>query len=149
MLFKGPGPFAKFFFIGGNVDELKACRLIPLTPPPPLFSFYTTYKIYKRRSPISNIIDNPFWASCLVVLGEERYIFNFFRSDSGSGTSKDVLAIKAGYDIEEGKCRLADRKISKDVLQCTVLYSILGAQFCSKGNILRRKNLRGGGGVFP
>jgi hypothetical protein len=33
MLFKGPGSFKKFFIIGGNVDELKAYRLIPLTPP--------------------------------------------------------------------------------------------------------------------
>jgi hypothetical protein len=33
MLFKGPGSFKKIFKIGGNVDELKAYRLIPLTPP--------------------------------------------------------------------------------------------------------------------
>jgi hypothetical protein len=33
MLFKGPGSFKKNFKIGGNVDELKAYRLIPLTPP--------------------------------------------------------------------------------------------------------------------
>ncbi len=33
MRFKGPGSFKKFFKIGGNVDELKVCRLIPLTPP--------------------------------------------------------------------------------------------------------------------
>ncbi len=39
MLFKGPGPFKKFFLIGGNVDELKAYRLIPLTPP--LFFHFT------------------------------------------------------------------------------------------------------------
>ncbi len=32
MLFKGPGSFKKFFKIGGNVDELKAYRLMPLTP---------------------------------------------------------------------------------------------------------------------
>jgi hypothetical protein len=37
MLFKGPGSLKKNFKICGNVDELKACRLIPLTPPP-LFS---------------------------------------------------------------------------------------------------------------
>jgi hypothetical protein len=36
MLFKGPGSFKKNFKIGGNVDELKAYRLIPLTPPPSL-----------------------------------------------------------------------------------------------------------------
>ncbi len=35
MLFKGPGSFKKFFKIGGNVDELKAYGLIPLTPPLP------------------------------------------------------------------------------------------------------------------
>jgi hypothetical protein len=39
MLFKGPGSFKKFFKIGGNVDELKAYRLIPLTPP--LFFHFT------------------------------------------------------------------------------------------------------------
>ena len=39
MLFKGPGSFKKNFKIGGNVDELKACRLIPLTPP--LFFHFT------------------------------------------------------------------------------------------------------------
>ncbi len=33
MLFKGPGSFKKIFKIGGNVEELKASRLIPLTPP--------------------------------------------------------------------------------------------------------------------
>jgi hypothetical protein len=32
MLFKGPGSFKKIFKSGGNVDELKAYRLIPLTP---------------------------------------------------------------------------------------------------------------------
>jgi hypothetical protein len=32
MLFKGPGSFKKNFKIDGNVDELKAYRLIPLTP---------------------------------------------------------------------------------------------------------------------
>ena len=35
MLFQGLGPFNKNFKIGGNVDELKADRLIPLTPPLP------------------------------------------------------------------------------------------------------------------
>jgi hypothetical protein len=39
MLFKGPGSFKKKFLIGGNVDELKAYRLIPLTPP--LFFHFT------------------------------------------------------------------------------------------------------------
>ncbi len=39
MLFKGPGSLKKKFKIGGNVDELKAYRLIPLTPP--LFFHFT------------------------------------------------------------------------------------------------------------
>ena len=39
MLFKGPGSFKNIFKIGGNVDELKAYRLIPLTPP--LFFHFT------------------------------------------------------------------------------------------------------------
>jgi hypothetical protein len=38
MLFKGPGFFKKLFKICGNVDELTAYPLIPLTPPP-LFHF--------------------------------------------------------------------------------------------------------------
>ncbi len=33
MLFKGPGSFKKKFKIGGNLEYLKAYRLIPLTPP--------------------------------------------------------------------------------------------------------------------
>ena len=33
MLFKGPGSFKKNFKIGGNLEYLKAYRLIPLTPP--------------------------------------------------------------------------------------------------------------------
>jgi hypothetical protein len=41
MLFKGPGSFKINFKIGGNVDELKAYRLIPLTPPPPPFECVT------------------------------------------------------------------------------------------------------------
>ena len=39
LLFKGPGSFKKNVKIGGNVDELKAYRLIPLTPP--LFFHFT------------------------------------------------------------------------------------------------------------
>jgi hypothetical protein len=35
LLFKGPVSFKRFFEIGGNVDELKAYRLITLTPPLP------------------------------------------------------------------------------------------------------------------
>jgi hypothetical protein len=33
MLFKGPGSFKINFKIGGNVEKLKAYRLIPFTPP--------------------------------------------------------------------------------------------------------------------
>ncbi len=53
MLFKGPGPFKKKFLIGGNVDELKAYRLIPLTPP--LFFHFTLplSKEYGQWSPRS------------------------------------------------------------------------------------------------
>ena len=39
MLIKGPGSFKKNIKIGGNVDKLKAYRLIPLTPP--LFFHFT------------------------------------------------------------------------------------------------------------
>jgi hypothetical protein len=39
MLFKGPGSFKKIFKIGGNVDELKAYRMIQLTHP--LFFHFT------------------------------------------------------------------------------------------------------------
>jgi hypothetical protein len=59
MLFKGPGSFKKKFLIGGNVDELKGYRLIPLTPPL-FFHFTLPLKIVKRykcafRSPKSVI----------------------------------------------------------------------------------------------
>ncbi len=54
MLFKGPGSFKKIFLIGGNVDELKAYGLIPLTPP--LFFHFTlplktTGSILKKHLP--------------------------------------------------------------------------------------------------
>ncbi len=39
MLFKWPGSFKKFLKFGGNVDELKGYRLIPLTRP--LFFHFT------------------------------------------------------------------------------------------------------------
>ncbi len=39
LLFKGPGSFKKNVKIGGNVDELKAYRLIQLTHP--LFFHFT------------------------------------------------------------------------------------------------------------
>jgi hypothetical protein len=35
LLFKGPGSFKIFFFIGGNVEDKQAYRLIPRTPPLP------------------------------------------------------------------------------------------------------------------
>jgi hypothetical protein len=40
-MFKGPGSFKKMFKIGGNVGYLKAYRLIPLNPPPPLLFHFT------------------------------------------------------------------------------------------------------------
>jgi hypothetical protein len=43
LLFNGPGSFKTIFKIGGNVEYLKACRLVRLTPPPP-WSFYSTFK---------------------------------------------------------------------------------------------------------
>jgi hypothetical protein len=49
MLFKGPGSFKTNFKIGGNVDKLKAYRLIPLTPP--LF-FHFTLPLTKQYLPI-------------------------------------------------------------------------------------------------
>jgi hypothetical protein len=49
MLFKGPGSFKKKFKIGGNVDELKGYRLIPLTPP--LF-FHFTLPLNKYRNTV-------------------------------------------------------------------------------------------------
>jgi hypothetical protein len=36
LFLKGPGSFKKNFKIGGNVEEYKAYRLIPITPPPPV-----------------------------------------------------------------------------------------------------------------
>ncbi len=60
MLFKGPGPFKKFFKIGGNVEELQAYRLIPLTPPLffhftlPLNFIYIKINIFSIESTIIN-----------------------------------------------------------------------------------------------
>jgi hypothetical protein len=45
MLFKRPGSFKKNFLIGGNVDKLKAYRLIPLTHP--LLFHFTLPLIFK------------------------------------------------------------------------------------------------------
>ncbi len=42
LLFKGPGPFKIYFKIGGNLEEVKAYRWIPLTPSPPPWSFHST-----------------------------------------------------------------------------------------------------------
>jgi hypothetical protein len=54
LLFKGPGSFKTIFKIGGNVDELKAYRLIPLTPPL-LFHF---------TLPLNGVPHKTFPASC-------------------------------------------------------------------------------------
>jgi hypothetical protein len=54
MLFKGPGSLKTIFKIGGNVDELKAYRLITLTPPPHPFSFYTTFKTTETAASVEN-----------------------------------------------------------------------------------------------
>ncbi len=48
MLFKGPGSFKANVKIGGNVDEIKAYRLIPLTPP--LFFHFTLPLRYKNTT---------------------------------------------------------------------------------------------------
>jgi hypothetical protein len=47
MLIKGPVSFKKIFKIGGNIDKLKAYRLIPLTPP--LFFHFTLPLILTNR----------------------------------------------------------------------------------------------------
>ncbi len=49
MLFKGLGSSKFFFLIGGNVDELKAYRLIPLTPHL-LFHFTLPLKVKNARN---------------------------------------------------------------------------------------------------
>ncbi len=49
MLFKGLGSFKKMFKIGGNVDELKAYRLIPLTP----------HLLFHFTLPLSKRLNNP------------------------------------------------------------------------------------------
>jgi hypothetical protein len=49
LLFKGPGSFKKNFKIGGNVHELKAYRLIPLTPP--LLFHFTLPLSYRIKLP--------------------------------------------------------------------------------------------------
>jgi hypothetical protein len=54
MLFKGPGPFKKIFKFDGNVDELKAYRLIPLTPP--LFFHFTLPLTLKTNFKFLNLL---------------------------------------------------------------------------------------------
>ncbi len=51
MLFKGPGSFKIFFEICGNLEYLKAYRLIPLTPP--LRFHFTLPLTYSGAWPIS------------------------------------------------------------------------------------------------
>ncbi len=46
MLFKGPGFFKINFKIGGNVEKLKAYRLIPFTPP---LLFHFTLPLNEER----------------------------------------------------------------------------------------------------
>jgi hypothetical protein len=46
ILLKGPGSFKKNVKIGGNVDELKGYRFIPLTPP--LFFHFTLPLMYRK-----------------------------------------------------------------------------------------------------
>jgi hypothetical protein len=61
MLFKGPGSFKKIFKIGGNVDELKGYRLIPLTRP--LF-FHFTLPLYQNRYGTLSMLRNCNCISC-------------------------------------------------------------------------------------
>jgi hypothetical protein len=63
LLFKGPGSFKKMFKIGGNVDELKAYRLIPLTPPL-LFHFTLPLRraFTERRKNMRNLFCIFMWA---------------------------------------------------------------------------------------
>jgi hypothetical protein len=56
MLFKGPVSFKKNFKIGGNVDELKGYRLIPLTPPL-FFHFTLPLKLQFPSNYLKNVID--------------------------------------------------------------------------------------------
>jgi hypothetical protein len=75
MLFEGPGPFKKKFEIGGNVDELKAYRLIPLTPP--LFFHFTLPLRYRAPAKTETnklfvIIMNEFCIVCFPYL-----LYNF------------------------------------------------------------------------
>jgi hypothetical protein len=57
LLFKGPGSFKTISKIGGNVDELKAYRLIPLTPPL-LFHFTLPLKCEKYLHILAGITMN-------------------------------------------------------------------------------------------
>jgi hypothetical protein len=49
LFFKGPGFFKTNLKIGGNVEYLKAYRLIPLTPPPPV-PLDSTFNVQKILS---------------------------------------------------------------------------------------------------
>jgi hypothetical protein len=56
MLFKGLGSFKKKFKIGGNVDELKAYRLIPLTPH---LLFHFTLPVPRAQKKKTNALQVP------------------------------------------------------------------------------------------
>jgi hypothetical protein len=58
MLFKEPGSFKNIFKIGGNVDELKGYRFIPLTPS--LFFHFTL--------PLMPVCVGLIMVSCLFLL---------------------------------------------------------------------------------
>jgi hypothetical protein len=55
MLFKGPGSFKNNFKIGGNVDELKAYRLIHT---PPFFHFTLPLKGLSHEIDFKNVDKN-------------------------------------------------------------------------------------------
>ncbi len=57
LLFKGLGSFKQNFKIGGNIDELKACRLIPLTPP---IFFHFTLPLSPQSCRYSAMINYPY-----------------------------------------------------------------------------------------
>jgi hypothetical protein len=74
LMFKGPGPFKTIFKIGIHVDEFKASRLIPLTPPPP-FSFFTTFKLTfkdKNLCPRLNLPENGLTIISPIKLGDQE-----------------------------------------------------------------------------
>jgi hypothetical protein len=83
LLFKGPRSFKTIFKIGGNVDELKAYRLIPLTPP----------HLFHLTLPLSSLLDSIFNDLCLYKYPLSSYITSYVTKNVMNITRLSLLGL--------------------------------------------------------